>query len=67
MKVILKRGGNYKDRRFEASPAPQDVPAPFGEAMVARGPDFAEKVKTPRPTTATAAKPAPAVSTGSAD
>ena len=42
MKVILHRGGNYidkagKDKRFEASPAPQDVPAQYGKAMIARG------------------------------
>ena len=37
MKVILNRGGNYLDQRFEADPDPQDVPTPFGEAMYARG------------------------------
>jgi hypothetical protein len=54
MKVILGRGGNYTaggaDRRFDPSPDPQDVPAPFGEAMIARG--FAERVPEPKKQTA---------------
>jgi hypothetical protein len=51
MKIILHRGGNYysggADRRFDASPDPQEVPAPFGEAMIARG--VAERVEAPKP------------------
>jgi len=37
MKIVLTRGGNYKGARFEASEQPQDVPDPFGRALIARG------------------------------
>lgn len=58
MKVILKRGGDYTPargpaQRFEASETPQDVPAPFGKAMLGRGPDYAVEAPVPatgRPT-----------------
>lgn len=59
MKVILHRGGNYHDARFDASPDPQDVPDKFGAAMIGRG--LADRVDEP------AKKPAakkPAVRSG---
>lgn len=58
MKVILHRGGNYHDARFDASPDPQDVPDKFGAAMIARG--LADKIDTP------AKKPATKKTTASA-
>jgi len=47
MKIILSRGGNYKGQRFDASEAPQDVPDPFGRALIGRG--LATQVKSAKP------------------
>lgn len=56
MKIILSRGGNYKDQRFEASDKPQEVPDAFGRAVVARG--VATEVKAKKAAAKKAAAPA---------
>jgi len=63
MKIILRRGGNEGDRRFEASDDPQEVPDRFGKAMIARG--LAEEIKAPRKKAAPRAAATPEDTDGS--